>query len=345
MVEVPSGKPLLANEASFKLLGRGILPESHSSTIAKVYDLYKCGTNEPYPNEELPLVVAMEGVSKYVDDVIVVRPDGTRVTLEVFGSPIKDQHGNIWASLVSFQDITERKAAEKALLDMAEAKAKFTSTVSHELRSPLAMIKESTNLVMDGVLGPINDDQKEMLRISKTSIERLGRLINNVLALQKIDAKKMDYDLLEQDLNDVVKEAHTNAMLIAGERKTDVMMELGTELPKIKFDTDKIMQVLINLLANAIKYSESGPVVIQTRLEKSEVLVSVRDSGQGIYPDELEEIFKPFVQAKGKKKGGTGLGLSITKEIVLEHHGRIWVESEVGKGSTFYFTLPVTSQE
>jgi signal transduction histidine kinase len=180
-----------------------------------------------------------------------------------------------------------------------------------------------------------------MLNISKTSIERLGRLINNVLALQKIDAKKMEYDFLEQDLNEVVKEAHTNAMLFAGERKADVMMELGTNLPRIKFDTDKIMQVLINLLANAIKYSESGPVMIQTRLENNEVLVSVQDAGQGIYPDELDEIFKPFVQAKGKKQGGTGLGLAITKEIVLEHHGRIWVESEVGKGSTFYFTLPV----
>ena len=341
MVEVPSGKPLLANEASFRILGRGILPESHASTISKEYALFKNGSNEPYPNEELPLVVAMKGVSKYVDDMIVVRPDGVRVALEVFGSPIKDQQGNIWASLISFQDITARKATEKAILDMAEAKAKFTSTVSHELRSPLGMIKESTNLVMEGVLGPINDEQKEMLNISKTSIERLGRLINNVLALQKIDAKKMEYDFLEQDLNEVVKEAHTNAMLFAGERKTDVMMELGTNLPRIKFDTDKIMQVLINLLANAIKYSESGPVMIQTRLENNEVLVSVQDAGQGIYPDELDEIFKPFVQAKGKKQGGTGLGLAITKEIVLEHHGRIWVESEVGKGSTFYFTLPV----
>ncbi|MEI7947505.1 MAG: PocR ligand-binding domain-containing protein [bacterium] len=235
-----------------------------------------------------------------------------------------------------------RRKAEKALHDMAESKAKFASTVAHELRSPLAMIKESTNIIMDEIMGPLNSEQKEMLRVSKNNIERLGRLINNVLALQKIDAKKMDYDLQEHDVNEIVKEAHINAKLFAGERNSDVMMELGADIPRIKFDEDKIMQVLINLLANAIKYSECGPVVIQTRLVNSEIQISVRDSGQGIYPEELDEIFKPFVQAKGKKKGGTGLGLSITKEIVLAHNGRIWVESEVGKGSTFHFTLPIT---
>jgi PAS domain S-box-containing protein len=116
MIEVPSGIPLLANESSFNLLGRGILPEANSDTIAKVYDLYKAGTDIPYPNEELPLIVAMSGVSKHVDDMEVKKPDGTRTSLEVFGSPIRDNSGNIWASLVSFQDITERKQAELKLL-------------------------------------------------------------------------------------------------------------------------------------------------------------------------------------------------------------------------------------
>jgi|GEM_PF-1570850 len=234
-----------------------------------------------------------------------------------------------------------RRKAEKILQDMAESKVKFTSTVSHELRSPLAMIKESTNLVLEEVLGPLNDGQKEMLSISKNNIARLGRLVNNVLEYQKMEAKKAEYEFQEHDVNELVKEANINATLFAGDRKADILMDLGADLPRAKFDTDKIMQVLINLLANAIKYSESGPVVIQTRLENSEVQISVQDSGQGIYPEELDEIFKPFVQAKGKKKGGTGLGLAIAKEIVLAHHGRIWVESEIGKGSTFYFTLLV----
>jgi PAS domain S-box-containing protein len=115
MIEVPSGIPLLANESSFNLLGRGILPEANSGTISTVYDLYKTGTDIPYPNEELPLIVAMSGVSKHVDDMEVKKPDGTRTALEVFGSSIRDNSGNIWASLVSFQDITERKLAEAVL--------------------------------------------------------------------------------------------------------------------------------------------------------------------------------------------------------------------------------------
>ena len=128
MIEVPSGKPLLANEASFKLLGRGILPEANSSNITKVYDLYKTDSNEPYPNEELPLIVAMSGESKHIDDMIVVKPDGTRTALEVFGSPIKDEKGNVWASLVSFQDITERKQHEILMTSLSQRLQLATSS-------------------------------------------------------------------------------------------------------------------------------------------------------------------------------------------------------------------------
>lgn len=115
MLDAVSGKPLLANETSAKLLGRGILPEANSNTLTTIYDLYKEISNVPYPNEELPLVQAMNGITKQVDDMIVVHPNGNRINLEVFGAPIKDTNGNIWASIVCFQDITERKQAENAL--------------------------------------------------------------------------------------------------------------------------------------------------------------------------------------------------------------------------------------
>jgi len=248
---------------------------------------------------------------------------------------------DIQGLLGNYHDITERKRETEAAIHLAEAKNKFTSVVSHELRTPLATIKEATNLVLEGVFGPVNDEQKDMLDTAKSNIERLGRLVNNVLSFQKMDAGKTSYDFLENDVNAFVKEANINATLFAGDRKADIMMELGPDLPRIIFDKDKMMQVMFNLIANGIKYSESGPVVIQTRLDKSEIQFSVRDSGQGICPEEMDEIFKPFSQGKGRKKGGTGLGLAITKEIVLAHHGRIWVESKgAGQGSCFYFTLP-----
>jgi signal transduction histidine kinase len=204
------------------------------------------------------------------------------------------------------------------------------------------MIKEATNLVLEGVLGSLNDGQKEMLEITKSNVDRLGRMINNVLEYQKMEAGKTTYDLRKNKINELVKEATKGAVLFAGERKSDLVMDLEADLPEIVFDRDKIMQVLINLLANAIKYSENGAVVMKTRLKQKELQISVQDYGQGITPEEQKEIFKPFSQGKNKKKqGGTGLGLAIVKEIVLAHHGRIWVESEPGKGSTFHFTLPV----
>jgi signal transduction histidine kinase len=247
--------------------------------------------------------------------------------------------------LVFVRDITIRKQAEKAVINLAKAKNKFTSVVSHELRSPLATIKEATNLVLEGVLGPVNDEQKDMLNLAKSNIDRLGRLVNNVLTYQKMDAGKMLYDFQKNDVNEIIKEAHLNALLVAGEREADLVMNLVADPPRITCDKDKILQVLINLISNGIKYSERGPVMIETRLDTSEIQFSVRDSGQGIYPEERDDIFIPFSQGRGRKKGGTGLGLAISKEIILAHHGKIWVESEMGKGSTFYFTLPVVNEE
>ena len=241
----------------------------------------------------------------------------------------------------SLLDITDRKRAEKAATLLANAKNKFVAVVSHELRSPLATIKEATSLVLEEVLGPLNDEQKEMLDIAKINISRLGRLVNNVLIYQKMDAGKMLYDFLENDVTDIIQEAYRNTILATPERKDDLVMNLVAKPPQIKCDKDKIMQVLLNLISNAIKYSERGPIVIETRLNTSEIEFSVRDSGQGIYPKELENIFMPFSHGPGRKTGGTGLGLAISKEIILAHNGQIWVESEFGKGSTFYFTLPL----
>jgi PAS domain S-box-containing protein len=270
-----------------------------------------------------------------------LRKGGTVVWVNVNMTVIRDAASQPARIMATIEDITERKREAEAALHLAEVKSKFTSVVSHELRSPLATIKEATNLVVEGVFGPVNDEQKDMLNIAKINIDRLGRLVNDVLTYQKMDADKVQYDVQENDVNEVIKEASRSAILFAGERKTDLVMELGAALPKIKFDKDKIMQVLFNLLSNAIKYSESGPVVLETRLENSEIRISVQDSGQGIFPQEMGELFKPFSHGKGRKKGGTGLGLAISKELVLAHHGKIWVESELGKGSTFYFTLPV----
>jgi PAS domain S-box-containing protein len=265
--------------------------------------------------------------------------DGHLIPLEVSASLIAIGEQNL---IQSFHlNITERKEAAEAAFQLAKAKNKFVSVVSHELRSPLATIKEATSLVLEEVLGSLNIEQKEMLDIAKININRLGRLVTNVLLYQKMDAGKMLYDFLENDVTDIIQEAYRNTILATPERKDDLVMNLVAKPPLIKCDKDKIMQVLLNLISNGIKYSERGPIVIETRLDTREIEFSVRDSGQGIYPEEMENIFMPFAHGRGRKIGGTGLGLAISKEIVLAHNGRIWVESEPGKGSTFYFTLPL----
>jgi len=271
----------------------------------------------------------------------MVNLDGIFFWAQLEAAAMKDTTGAP-VSLIVISDITEKKKAEEVLIELTNAKSKFTATVSHELRSPLATIKEATNLVLEGMVGPVNEEQKDLLGTAKENIDRLGRLINNILFFQKMEAGKTEYQPQPHDLNELIREAHRSALLLAGNRSSDMVMELENGLPVIKFDKDKILQVMINLLANAIKYSERGSIVTQTRREDSEIHVSVRDSGSGIKEVYLNAIFEPFSQVRDNQKSGTGLGLGISKEIILGHHGRIWVESEEGKGSVFHFTLPLS---
>ena len=273
------------------------------------------------------------------DDLPLETADGRQIDVEFISSGYEVNERKVIQC--NIRNITERKRADEIRTKLVDAKSKFTSTVSHELRSPLATIKAATDLVLDGLAGPVSDEQKNLLGIAKENIDRLGRMANNVLTYKKIEAGKMRCDVQENDLNELIREVYKSAVLFAGNRKADFILELEKDLPRIKFDKDKIFQVLMNLMTNAFKYSEKGNMVLKTRRENNEVHVSVRDFGPGIKAEHLGGLFEPFSQEGENQKGGTGLGLAIAKEIVLAHHGRIWVESEVGKGSAFHFILPL----
>lgn len=276
-------------------------------------------------------VMLIEGVHK--------RKDGSTYPVEIRLSsldPARPLH-----VLAIVRDITERKKIDETRNRLAEAKSKFTATVSHELRTPLTTIKAAMDLVLDGLVGPVSEEQRDLLETTKENIDRLSRLVSNVLVYQKAEAGKMDPDFRGNDVNEVVRSVYKNMHLTAGKRSADLVMDLAKDLPSANFDKDRIFQVLTNLLINAIKYSGSGSIVTQTRLDAHEIHVSVRDSGPGIKAENLEKIFEPFSQVADLQKGGTGLGLAISREIIRAHHGRIWAESEAGKGSTFHFSLPV----
>jgi signal transduction histidine kinase len=239
----------------------------------------------------------------------------------------------------------ERKLAEEKLKEAIEMKSEFISTVSHELRTPMTSIKEGISIVLEGAAGQINDDQKELLDIAKRNLDRLARLINDVLDFQKLQSGKVGFDMQNNNINEVIEEVY-KAMLPPIKRNgLDLSLNFDNTLPRVKFDVDKIIQVLTNLINNAVKFTEKGQITIATSKLKNAIQVSVSDTGCGMKQEDLPKLFNKFGQlGKGgdRKTGGTGLGLAICKDIISRHNGKIWTESEPGKGSTFSFTLPTT---
>ncbi|MFO8052564.1 MAG: ATP-binding protein [Candidatus Omnitrophota bacterium] len=249
----------------------------------------------------------------------------------------------VWLDGVIF-DISLQKEAKEKLETAIKIKSDFLSTVSHELRTPLAAIKEGINIVYDQSAGKINKEQKEFLDISKRNVDRLARLINDVLDIQKLESDKMEFDLKENDINSIIKEVFETMKPHVAKKQLQFKLNLDENIPKMKVDRDKLIQVITNLVSNAIKFTERGSVTINSLLEKNAAKVWVEDTGPGIKKEDIAKLFKTFQQlqtGKGRKTGGTGLGLAICKDIINKHRGKIWVESELGKGSKFIFLLPI----
>jgi PAS domain S-box-containing protein len=282
------------------------------------------------------------------EDLPLETADGRRIEVEFISNIYTVDHQKVIQC--NIRDITDRKQIDEKTRRMeeiktaTEIKTKFTSMVSHELRSPLGSIKEGINLVLEGLAGSINDEQRDLLDTAKRNTDRLGRLINNVLDFQKIESGKMEYDIRENDINEAVLEVNKAMSLLAKEKGLDLVVDAGDSMLKVRFDKDRIIQVLTNLVSNAIKYTEKGNITISTKGGDNKVHIIVQDTGIGIKVEDMQKLFCAFEQldsTRDKKRNGTGLGLAISKEIILAHNGKIWAESEVGKGSGFHFILPI----
>jgi PAS domain S-box-containing protein len=247
-------------------------------------------------------------------------------------------------TVMAVSDITQRKCAEEQVRETMEMKSQFISTVSHELRTPLTAMREAVIIVADGVAGKLNKDQKHFLDIARRNIERLGRLIDDVLDLQKLNAGKMEFHMQESRIDHTIDEAYNTMLPHAQQKQLHLSVELEPNLPPVVYDSDRMIQVLTNLVSNAIKFTpEGGSIVIGTRRQGEHLAIRVSDTGMGIPREALPKIFSRFyrVYRPGKEIKGTGLGLVIVDKIVAGHGGRIEIESEVNKGTTFTVLLPV----
>jgi signal transduction histidine kinase len=240
-----------------------------------------------------------------------------------------------------FSEIEEKG---KQLAVASQHKSQFLANMSHELRTPLNAILGYTELILDGIYGEAPEKAQAVLKRVESNGRHLLGLINDVLDLSKIEAGQLTLTLTDYSMKDVLYNVFSAVEPLANDKKLGFKVEAQPDMPKGHGDERRLTQVVLNLVGNAIKFSDQGAVVIKATSTNGSFTVAVQDNGPGISPADQGKIFEEFQQADNsatKKKGGTGLGLSISRRIVELHGGKLWVESELGKGSVFQFTLPI----
>ncbi len=288
------------------------------------------------------------------------RQDGTLVDVELFSLPVIVA-GERVGSIAIYHDITELQHARQAAETANQAKSAFLATTSHELRTPLTSVlgfaKISKKRFEEIILPAVQSDDRKVQRaiqqvtanldIIVSEGARLTALINDVLDLAKIEAGKVDWKMGPVSAQEVIDRAAAATAALFETKNLKQIVEVEADLPYTVGDRDRLIQVVINLISNAVKFTDQGSVTCRARRAAGHLLISVTDTGLGIAPQHHERVFEQFVQVGDTltdKPKGTGLGLPICKHIVEHHGGHIWVESELGRGSTFSFTLPIRSE-
>lgn len=333
IVQSGSGLSLFTNDAAARMLGYEVDELVGYRLHALIHHTRADG--RPYPEEECPIAgAARSGQSVRVTDDVFWRKDGTSFSVEYIANPIVQWDGST-AVVLTFQDVSERRAVERM-------KDEFISVVSHELRTPLTSIRGSLGLLANGVLGPVSEKGQRMLGIAVSNTDRLVRLINDILDIERMESGKVTLDERVCEASDLIFEA-VEALQVVAQKEGVRLVAVPTEA-SVYADPDRIVQTLTNLIGNAIKFSPAGTTIqVAAVTEGREVRFSVRDQGRGVPADKIESIFGRFQQvdaSDSREKGGSGLGLAICRSIVQQHGGKIWAESAPGEGSTFYFTLP-----
>jgi len=294
--------------------------------------------------EEMRAKVQISGALRDIE-VRSKRKDGAMIYLSLSVSPIRDVEGRIAGFLRIAKDITEKKRYERRLKELDKMKSDFVSNVSHELRTPLTSIKGSVDNMLDGLTGSLNEKQVRYLTRIKSNTDRLARLINDLLDLSRIESGRVEVRSTILSLTALAEEVAEHMKSLATQKLIRIEVPSPDYQVTVWADRDKVTQVLMNLIGNAIKFTpQNGKVAVAVEKNGDDyVQISVDDTGPGILPEEKNKIFSKFYQVDNiekEKPKGSGLGLAISKALVEMQGGKIWVESELGRGSTFYFTLP-----
>src|SRR5580698_4156066 len=297
----------------------------------------------PYDSVDSPIRKSLTNLATVrVSNEIFWRKDGTSFPVEYVARPQIDSQSSDSQGLkplgvvVAFTDTTERRALDRM-------KDEFISTVSHELRTPLTSLRGALGLLAGGALSNRPEKSQQMLEIAISNSDRLVRLVNDILDLERIGSGKADLHRTLNSAEDLLRRAATTQQ--TSSPRPNVRIFFAANGVNIWADPDRILQTLNNLISNAIKFSPPGSEIHLTarNLDEDEALIEVRDQGQGIAPEKLEHIFERFQQGDASDSraiGGTGLGLAICRSIINQHGGRIWATSTPDQGTTFHFTLP-----
>lgn len=342
LVEAPNGRVRLWNSYASQVLGEPADAYLQSERGSGWNSIDTQG--RPLSWSDYPVAKALRGEVIRNQDLQWVRPDTSGSWLRVSAAPIR-RYGRITGAVCAFYDITEERRVEEALVRQSQELARsnadleqFAYTTSHDLQEPLRNISTYSQLLAKRYSAQLNSDADMILNVITTSVERMNSLVRDLLAYSRVgnlNAAPMN----AVDLNKVVEWAHSNLKVKIEENQAALAIE---PLPTVRGDQVQLVQVFQNLIENAIKYRGTAPPRIQVSAEQpgSDWTITVRDNGVGIDARYHERIFGLFKRLHGREVPGTGIGLALAKRVIERHGGRIWVESALGHGSAFRFTLP-----